>query len=115
VVEPSSEVLPALPESRAKKLLQALRKASSWAAGQPTRRNFGRYQHGELAEIASFTQREVSETDVLQMLQQQEDVQEKWTDLYILFTTFVMRFVSVCRPNSTQRMWLTVSCSLQAS
>lgn len=101
VALPPSELMPSLPDVKAKKLLQALRKTSLWAANHKSKENFGRFKAGELSAIASLDEPERFQTEIAQLARSHDDCIEKWSELQTLFSSFATRSVSiVCAPRS---------------
>lgn len=92
VLLPQHELMPSLPDVKAKKLLQALRKVSSWASNQKSRDHFGRFQEGELSPIAiSFDTLERPDSDISQLVRRHDELIEKWSELQALFSSFASR------------------------
>lgn len=93
VALPPNEFLPSLPDVKAKKLLQALRKASTWAAAQRTKEHFGRFRDGDLLPLSLFRAEEPLERDVSVLARRHDDLIDKWSELQTLFTSFATRCV----------------------
>ncbi|KAF1320481.1 hypothetical protein FI667_g12382, partial [Globisporangium splendens] len=96
VLLPSNELIPSLPDMKAKKLLQALRKASAWASNQKSRDQFGRVDtKRELSstDLKSVGQLDSLDPDIAQLCRRHDDLIEKWGELQSLFTTFAAKFV----------------------
>lgn len=94
VLLPPNELMPSLPDVKAKKLLQALRKVSYWASNQKSRDHFGRFQEGELSPFtAPFDHLDRSDSDISQLARRHDELIEKWSELQALFSSFATRYV----------------------
>ncbi|KAF1335515.1 Denn domain-containing protein 4c, partial [Globisporangium splendens] len=96
VLLPSNELIPSLPDMKAKKLLQALRKASAWASNQKSRDQFGRVDtKRELSstDLKSVGQLDSLDPDIAQLCRRHDDLIEKWGELQSLFTAFAARLL----------------------
>lgn len=92
VLLPPNELMPSLPDVKAKKLLQALRKVSYWASNQKSKDHFGRFQAGELSPFtASFDQHDRLDSDISQLVRRHDELTEKWSELQALFSNFATR------------------------
>ncbi|TYZ65246.1 hypothetical protein PybrP1_012342 [[Pythium] brassicae (nom. inval.)] len=102
VLLPPSELMPSLPDVKAKKLLQALRKAAAWAAGHKTKEHYGQFKAGELAAIASFEDPRRVESEVAQLARSHDDLLDKWGELQTLFTGFATRLLKDVRKHCSK-------------
>jgi hypothetical protein len=92
---PSNELMPSLPDVKAKKLLQALRKVSAWASNQKSRDQFGRVDTTfSSIDLQSVGQLDPLDHEIAQLGRRHDDLIEKWGELQSLFTAFAARFLS---------------------
>lgn len=90
---PPNELMPSLPDVKAKKLLHALRKAAAWAASHKTKEHCGRFNAGELVAIVSFDDPSRVQSESAQLARTHDECLDKWSELQTLFTGFATRFV----------------------
>uniref|UniRef100_K3W7L9 UDENN domain-containing protein n=1 Tax=Globisporangium ultimum (strain ATCC 200006 / CBS 805.95 / DAOM BR144) TaxID=431595 RepID=K3W7L9_GLOUD len=91
---PSNELMPSLPDVKAKKLLQALRKVSAWASNQKSRDQFGRVDTTfSSIDLQSVGQLDPLDHEIAQLGRRHDDLIEKWGELQSLFTAFAARLM----------------------